>query len=114
MHNRNRTLRVGALIAIAAVCVGLAGCGGSSSGDAVRLLHATFCGAHKVTSGNLNVGLTITPSGSRTLKGPISLSLSGPFQSLGPGKLPASDFTVALGALGSSASVGIISTGHNG
>jgi hypothetical protein len=48
------------------------------------------------------------------LKGPISLSLSGPFQSLGSGKLPESDLTIALSALGNSTSVGIISTGSHG
>lgn len=78
------------------------------------LLKETFCGQHSVRSGNLDVALTLTPSGSRTLKGPISLSLSGPFQSLGAGKLPKSDLTIALSALGNSTSVGIISTGTNG
>ena len=114
MPHRNRTLRIGTVLALAAACVVVvAGCGGSS-GNAVGLLKQTFCGQHSVKSGNLDVALTITPSGSRTLKGPISLSLSGPFQSLGPGKLPKSDLTVALSALGNSTSVGIISTGTNG
>jgi hypothetical protein len=114
MSNRNRTLRMGTVLALAAACiVALAGCGGSS-GNAVGLLKETFCGKHKVTSGNLDVALTVTPSGSRTLSGPLSVSLSGPFQSLGSGKLPESDLKVALSGLGSSTSVDIISTGSHG
>jgi hypothetical protein len=113
MPHRDRTLRIGTLLALAATCIALAGCGGSS-GNAVALLRQTFCGKHTITSGNLNVALTITLSGSRTLKGPLSLSLSGPFQSLGRGKLPKSDLTISLSALGNSTSVGIVSTGTHG
>jgi hypothetical protein len=116
MHKGHRTLRVGAFLPIlAAACLGLAGCGsGSSSGSAQDLLKATFNGAHPVKSGNLNVALTVDPSGSRTLTGPISLNFGGPFQSRGPGKLPQSAFTVKLTALGNSGSIAIISTGTHG
>src|SRR5947209_1159933 len=113
MPHPNRRLRIGTLLALAATSLALAGCGGSS-GDAVALIRQTFCGNHTITSGNLDVALTITPSGSRTLKGPLSLSLSGPFQSLGRGKLPKSDLTISLSGLGNSTSVGIISTGTHG
>ena len=114
MPDRNRMLRTVLGLAMTAASVAaLAGCGGSS-GDAVGLLKQTFCGQHTVRSGNLDVALTVTPSGSRTLKGPISLSLSGPFESQGAGQLPKSDLTIALSALGNSTSVGIISTGTNG
>jgi hypothetical protein len=114
MLNRGRMLRTVLGLAVTATSVvALAGCGGSSQ-SAVGLLKQTFCGQHSVKSGNLNVALTVMPSGSQTLKGPISLSLSGPFQSLGAGKLPKSDLTIALSALGNSTSVGIISTGSHG
>jgi hypothetical protein len=115
MLNRTRKLRTGTLVALSAACLALAGCGGSSgSGDATQLLTQTFCGSHHVNSGNMNVALTIVPSGSRTIKGPISLSLSGPFQSQGQGKLPDSDLTIGLSALGNSLSMGVISTGQHG
>ncbi len=88
MLNRNRTLRIGTAAGADRRLRGaVAGCGGSS-GSAAGLLRQTFCGQHTVRSGNLKVALTLTPSGSRTLTGPVSLSLSGPFQSLGSGKLP--------------------------
>jgi len=115
MEHRARTLRWAlALLTAVATALALAACGGGSSGDAATLLHQTFSGNHKITSGNLNFNLTVNPSGSKTLTGPISLSLSGPFQSLGAGKLPESAFDVGVTALGNSASVTITSTGNRG
>jgi hypothetical protein len=101
---------------VALASLGLAACGSSngSSGDANTLLSQTFSGTHKVTSGNLNLTLTIDPSGSSTLSGPITLSFGGPFQTRGSGKLPASNFTVSASALGRSVSLGILSTGTSG
>ena len=114
MDHRTRTLRWAlALLTAVAASLALAACGGSS-GDANALLKQTFSGSHKVTSGNLAFNLTVNPSGSNTLTGPITLSFGGPFQSLGAGKLPESDFNVSISALGNSASVTIISTGTTG
>jgi hypothetical protein len=56
----------------------------------------------------------MSPTGSSTLKGPISLSLTGPFQSRGTGKLPESNFTINLSALGHHGQLGIVSTGTSG
>jgi hypothetical protein len=115
MDQGNRTVRtVLALMAMAVTAMALAACGSSSGGNAANLLKQTFSGAHKVNSGNLNFSLTVNPGGSSTLKGPITLSFGGPFQSLGTGKLPQSDFNVSLNAMGSGGSVGILSTGTNG
>jgi hypothetical protein len=93
--------------------VGIAGCG-SSSGDATSLLKQTFGGTHKYESGNLNINLTFTPSGSSTVTGPITLSVSGPFQSLGTGKPPAASITLSASAMGHTGSLGFISTGDKG
>ncbi len=117
LHMRNRHVipRLGALLSVILTAAVLAGCGGSSSSQtALSLLRDTFSGTHQVNSGNLQVALTISPSGSRTFTGPISLTFGGPFQSQGSGKLPESNFTVNLSALGQGASIGIISTGHAG
>ena len=54
------------------------------------------------------------PSGSTTLTTPISFGFGGPFQSRGPGKLPASNFSLSLSGLGRSGSMGILSTGAAG
>lgn len=110
-----RVARFGcALLATAAACVGLSACGSSSPGNARSLLHQTFSGAHRVNSGRLNFALSLEPSGSSTLTQPISLSLSGPFQSRGTGQLPASDFTIAISAQGHTGSLSILSTGTKG
>src|SRR5581483_11120031 len=94
----------------------LAACGSSAgtSGSPGTLLSQTFTGKHKVSSGVLNLTLTIDPSGSSTLSGPITLNFGGPFQTRGAGKLPESNFTVSVSALGRSASLGILSTGAAG
>ena len=78
----------------------LAACGSSSSGssNAESLLKQTFSGSHTVNSGVLTFSLSATPQGSSTIKGPITLSLDGPFQSRGHGKLPATARTQAGGA----------------
>jgi hypothetical protein len=115
MRLTKRTLQsVGALLLTFLTAAGAAGCGGGSSQQASSLLQQTFSGVHRVNSGNLNFTLTLSPSGSRTISTPVTLNFAGPFQSLGSGKLPASDFNISLNALGTGASVGILSTGSNG
>jgi len=96
--------------------LGVAACGSSTSGssDPNSLLNQTFSGTHKVTSGVLDVSLTIDTSGSSVLNGPITVSFGGPFQTRGTGKLPESNFTVSASALGRSVSLGILSTGTKG
>lgn len=102
------------MLAAGAVFVLSACGGGNSSGNASQLLKSTFSGSHSINSGNLGFSLTITPSGSSTLKGPITLSFGGPFQSLGKGKLPASNFNVSVSAMGHRGSLAILSTGTSG
>jgi hypothetical protein len=103
------------LLGLLVAGVALAGCGSSSgSGDAAKLLQQTFGQSHKVNSGQLSVSLSVQPSASSTLKSPLSLSLGGPFQSLGAGKLPQSDFSLSISLLGRSVSFGILSTGTAG
>jgi hypothetical protein len=115
MKHRRGKLRsaVSLLIAVAA-SLALAACGTTGGGNASTLLSQTFGGNHKITSGILALNLTVNPSGSKTLTGPITLSFSGPFQSLGAGKLPESAFDVSISALGKDASVTITSTGTKG
>jgi hypothetical protein len=98
---------------IAATCLAVAACGGSSPG-ANRLLQQTFSGNHVVNSGKLRFSVTVTPSGSRTLTEPITFSFGGPFQGRGKGNLPASDFDVSASAQGKTASLGVLSTGTTG
>jgi hypothetical protein len=108
-----------ALTAAVLSAVALAACGSSSSSSsssasAQSLLKQTFSGSHKIDSGVLSFGLTFDPSGSSTLKGPVSLLLSGPFQSRGAGKLPESNFNISVSALGHHGTLGIVSAGSSG
>jgi hypothetical protein len=89
-------------LALAACGGGAAGSGAATGATASQLLKATFSGSHKLTSGNLNVELMVTPSGSSVLTTPITLSFGGPFEDLGPGRVGNSDFTLRVTALGTS------------
>jgi hypothetical protein len=116
MHHRIRGLRpAGSPVVVVLVALLLSACGSSGgSGDAQTLLKETFGGGHKVDSGRLAVSVAVTPSGSRTLTSPITLSFGGPFQSRGAGKLPQSNFQISLGEQSRRLSVGLISTGTAG
>ncbi len=115
MSARKAVLRSAlALLCAAFVAITISACGGGSSGDATTLLKQTFSGSHSINSGSVNVALTLNPSGSSTLKGPISLTLGGPFASLGTGKVPKSNFNIAISALGHKGQLGILSTGTSG
>ena len=114
MHRRRNAFR--GLFVVVLASLGVAACGSASgsSGDPNTLLSQTFSGTHNVTSGVLNVTLTIDTSGSSELNGPITVSFGGPFQTRGAGKLPHSNFVVSASALGRSVSLGILSTGTTG
>ena len=112
MEHRNRITPLRWAVALL-VTAGVAGCGGGSN-RAAQLLRETFSGAHRVLSGEVRVLLTVTPSSSSALKGPLALSLAGPFQTLGPGRLPASNFTLSLKAMGTTGAITITSTGSSG
>lgn len=104
------------VLASGLAALGLAACGASAggAGDAATLIKQTFSGSHTVNSGNLNFNLTVHPTGSTTLTRPISVGFGGPFQTLGKGKLPASNFNVTLTGQGKTGAVGILSTGTAG
>jgi hypothetical protein len=123
MQTRNTSgtpwLRRGLLLSAVVAALALAACGSSSSGSggsgsAQSLLNQTFSTGHPVKSGVLSISLSLTPSGSSTVSGPIGFSITGPFQSRGAGKLPASNFTLSVSALGRRGELGVISTGTNG
>jgi hypothetical protein len=119
MHHRIRGASAFTALLVASLAsIALAACGSSSSAgssaDASSLLKETFAGSHRINSGNLNLTLTVDPSGSSTLSGPITLSFGGPFESQGAGKLPRSDFKVSVSAMGKRGSLGILSTGSSG
>jgi hypothetical protein len=113
MHRRVRGLS--ALLCAVLLTVAIGACGSSGSSQSANgLLKQTFSGSHTVNSGVLGFSVTLDPSGSTKLTTPVTLSFGGPFQSLGKGKLPKSNFNVSISALGHTGALGILSTGTAG
>jgi hypothetical protein len=102
------------------VALVVAGCGGSdgeasSSTDVDELLTQTFTGDKKVDSGNLDVSMKLEAQGGESqLDGPVSFSLSGPFQAQDGGKLPEFKLEAAFEGAGQSIEAGATSTGEKG
>src|SRR3954468_9593226 len=100
----------------------VAGCGGgddgksaSSSTDVNQLLKDTFSGGKTIKSGNVNLTVRIdAKGGSSSTQGPISVALTGPFQSQGVGKLPKLDLEAKIEGAGQNISAGVVSTGDKG
>jgi hypothetical protein len=107
-----------ALLALVATALVLAACGGSdsdsnsggSSADAETLLRQTFTGSHDIRSGKADVQLTITATGDDSIRGPIEVGISGPFQSAGSDQLPKFDLGLDVSAQGQSFKAGLTST----
>jgi hypothetical protein len=107
-----------ALVAVLAALV-VAGCGGGDSGSSAsedtsvdELLDKTFSGDKNVDSGKLDLSLKLdVQGGSSQVQGPISLRLSGPFQTQGKGKLPEFDIDAAFEGAGQNLDAGLTSTG---
>lgn len=94
-------------------------CGGSSggsgsSGDADQLLRQTFSNSKKLHSATVDVNARIDASGVSGANGPISVRLTGPYESQGQGKLPKFSFNASLAAGGQSFQAGATWTGAKG
>jgi hypothetical protein len=112
-----RTRPLIALLILA--CLGAAGCGGGGGGgggsaDASGILKQTFSGSKNVKSANLNIGFTLNAQGSKSLSGPVSMKLTGPFESQGKGTVPQFDLSISVSGAGKSFSAGAVSTGTKG
>jgi hypothetical protein len=110
-----------AVLAPLLLAVAIGGCGGSdgeeasSSTDVNELLTQTFTGSKDVKSGKLDLKLDIEAQGGEAqLDGPVSISLSGPFQAQDGGKLPKFKLEAAFEGAGQSFKAGATSTGEKG
>jgi hypothetical protein len=82
-------------LALSAVACGSAGDKSSGSGaDAAALLRDTFGANHPIRSGRLDADLDVDLKGLAQLTAPLSLHLTGPFQSNGGNSLP--DFALGV------------------
>jgi hypothetical protein len=77
------------------------------------LLEETFSGDKNVDSGNLTLKLEINAQGG-DLQGPVTVSLSGPFQTEGENELPKFAFDLSFEGAGQSFNAGATSTGDKG
>jgi hypothetical protein len=81
----------------------LAGCGASSPPSAQTLLSETFQSHKSIESGRLELSLALSPAvsaGSPSSSGTFALQVRGPFQSVGPARLPRFELQLSLrGAL---------------
>ena len=95
---RSARLAAALLVLAFAAALGVSACGSgdgsSSSGDPSALLKDTFGSDHPIRSGRVDATLDVDLEGLAQLTQPISLHLSGPFQSHGGKSLP--DFALQL------------------
>lgn len=113
---QHRARAIVALLAAAVVALALAACGGDDSGgggggggDAASLLRQTFSGSHEIRSGKVNARLRVDVD-DPSIRGPVDIAISGPFQSSGADELPQFDLTVDIKAEGQTFAAGLIST----
>lgn len=86
----------------------------SGSGDSAEsLLNDTFNGHQQIESGNVDLSLALAASGSKTATKPLTVRLSGPFQSesSAAGKFPEFALKLDLDAGGHALQAGASSTG---
>jgi len=110
-----RRFRFTALLALLLAAAGMSACGGGDGGSnrsADELLKATFGQDANVRSGRLSASLVFDPKGLQNIRGPITLKVTGPFESRGKGKVPELDLDVALSGAGANFTAGAVSTGE--
>ena len=113
MRFRNRRLLGLLLVALASMAaLALSACGGGGdSGDAKALLKQAF--QNPIKSANVSLDLSAKIDGVPQFSQPISVKLSGPYESQGKNKVPKLDWDVNVSGGGQTFSGGLISTGDN-
>jgi hypothetical protein len=111
---RRLTAPVVLFLALSAVVFAVSACG-SSNDDAQQVLKDTFSNGKSVKSGKLEIAINFSgKSASSTTNQPVSIQLTGPFQSRGKGQVPAFDLDASIGGGGASKTLGAVSTGTQG
>jgi hypothetical protein len=112
---RDRRLLSLLLVALASVAaLALSACGGGDnggSGDAKALLKDAF--QTPIKSANVSLDVSAKIDGVAQLSQPISVKLTGPYESQGQQKVPKLDWNVNVSGGGQTFSGGLISTGDN-
>lgn len=102
------------LLTVAACALGLAACGGDDDVDVQQVVRETFGGEKSIKSGRLDAGLRLDLAGLAQLRGPVRLSLAGPFETAGRNEVPKFDFDARVEAGGDTFTAGAVSTGDKG
>ena len=108
---KNTTLRAAVALLATVSCACLLGACGGAAGSAQSLLDDTFSGHTQIESGNVNLSFALSAAGSSATTKPLSVRLSGPFESTDAAKLPRFALQLQLGAAGHTLSAGATSTG---
>ena len=122
MQRSLRTLL--ALLALFVASTALVACGGGDGGgsgdeasadtDVNTLLDKTFSGDKKVESGKIDLSVNADVTGDASVSGPISVRLSGPFETQGESRLPKFAMTAEVQGQGQEIKAGATSTGDKG
>ena len=102
------------LLAVLASAFGLAACGGEEDVDVQQVLKQTFGEDKDIDSGRLDAGLRLDLGGLAQLKGPVRITLSGPFETAERNAVPRFDFDATVEAGGQTFRAGAVSTGDKG
>lgn len=108
---KNTTLRAAVALLAIISCAWLISACGAAAGSSQSLLEDTFSGHTPIESGNVNLSFALSAAGRSTATKPLAVSLSGPFENAGAGKLPRFALQLQLSAAGHPLSAGATSTG---
>jgi hypothetical protein len=107
----SRTFRLLTLVVLALTASVLAACGGGDSGNVADTLDKAF--STPIKSARIDLEVTLELDGVKELKGPVKLSVQGPYETGGSKTIPKADWDIAASAAGQNFTAGFISTGDN-
>jgi hypothetical protein len=103
-----------ALLLLAMGAIAACGSDNSSGEDVDQVLEQTFGGNKQIESGKLNMELTAKLEGVTQLQEPVSVKVSGPFESRGDEEVPRLDLELSASGGGQTFAAGVTSTGTRG
>jgi hypothetical protein len=112
MTSRDRNTHPRAVVALLlalALGVVLQACGGGSQ-SAQSIVNETFNSRQQINSGKLNLAFDLDAKGLQSVSSPISVQVSGPFDSSKADRLPTFDLSIDLGTGGHALQAGVVST----